>query len=153
MAPYSIFFVWSPVKTSSFSLHTMLIDGLEWCGLLVDYCDVFISCSDSHSDGTHSLQRIHWWASDGMLHFIKSVLMTTFSTSWMAWGRKHFQQIFIFGGTISLNRYKKDQQQITMQINARKRNQSQFSMQIWLSVKYTKTKKGACMLSNSGWIN
>ncbi len=30
------------------------------CGLLVDYCDVFISCLDSHSDGTHSLQRIHW---------------------------------------------------------------------------------------------
>ncbi len=24
----------------------------------------FISCLDSHSDGTHSLERIHWWASD-----------------------------------------------------------------------------------------
>ncbi len=24
----------------------------------VDYCDVFISCLVSHSDGTHSLQRI-----------------------------------------------------------------------------------------------
>ncbi len=36
----------------------MVIDGLESCGLLVDYCDVFISCLDSHSDGTHSLQRI-----------------------------------------------------------------------------------------------
>ncbi len=36
------------------------VDGLEWCGLLVDYCDVFISCLDSHSDGTHSLQSIHW---------------------------------------------------------------------------------------------
>ncbi len=41
-----------------FSLHKMLIDGLEWCGLLVDYYDVFISCLDSHSDGTHSLQSI-----------------------------------------------------------------------------------------------
>ncbi len=41
------------------------------CVLLVDYCDVFISCLDSHSDGTHSLQRIHWWASDAMLHFSK----------------------------------------------------------------------------------
>ncbi len=30
----------------------------------MDYCDVFISCLDSHSDGTHSLQRIHWWASE-----------------------------------------------------------------------------------------
>ncbi len=25
----------------------------------VDYCDVFISRLDTHSDGTHSLQRIH----------------------------------------------------------------------------------------------
>ncbi len=28
---------------------------MDWSG--VDYCDVFISCLDSHSDGTHSLQR------------------------------------------------------------------------------------------------
>ncbi len=27
---------------------------MDWSG--VDYCDVFISCLDSHSDGTHSLQ-------------------------------------------------------------------------------------------------
>ncbi len=32
-------------------------------------------CFDSHSDGTHSLQRIHWWASDVMLNFSKSVLI------------------------------------------------------------------------------
>ncbi len=32
---------------------------MDWSGLLVDYCDGFISCLDSHSDGTHSLQRIH----------------------------------------------------------------------------------------------
>ncbi len=55
--------------------HKMFIDGLEWCGLLVDYCDVFISCLDSHSDGTHSLQRIHCWASDAMPNFSKSVPM------------------------------------------------------------------------------
>ncbi len=36
---------------------------------------VFISRLDSHSDGTHSLQRMHWWASDVMLNFSKSVLM------------------------------------------------------------------------------
>ncbi len=35
----------------------------------VDLCDVFISCLDSHSDGTHSLQR------NVMLNFSKSVLM------------------------------------------------------------------------------
>ncbi len=40
-------------------LHKMLTDGLELCGLLVDNCDVFISCLVSHSDGTHLLQRIH----------------------------------------------------------------------------------------------
>ncbi len=40
--------------------------------------------SDSHSDGTHSLQSIHLWARDEMLHFSKSAEETT-STSWMAW--------------------------------------------------------------------
>ncbi len=43
---------------------------MDWSG--VDYCDVFISCLDSDSDGTHSLQSIHWLASDAMLHFSKS---------------------------------------------------------------------------------
>ncbi len=37
---------------------TSLTDGLELRGVLVDYCDVFINCLNSHSDGTHSLQRI-----------------------------------------------------------------------------------------------
>ncbi len=32
-----------------------------------------ISCLGSHSDGTHSLQRIHCWASDVRLNFSKSV--------------------------------------------------------------------------------
>ncbi len=48
---------------------------MYWCQLLVDCSNVFISCLDSHSDGTHSLQRIHWWASDAMIHFSKSVLI------------------------------------------------------------------------------
>ncbi len=43
-------------------LHKVLIDGLKTCSLLVDYFDGFISCSYYHSDGTHSLQRIQWWA-------------------------------------------------------------------------------------------
>ncbi len=57
-----------------FSLHTMLMAGLESCGILVDYCDVFISL-DSHSDGTHSLQRIYWSANDVMLIFSKTLSM------------------------------------------------------------------------------
>ncbi len=28
------------LQTRNFSLHKMLIDGLEWCGLFVEYCDV-----------------------------------------------------------------------------------------------------------------
>ncbi len=53
-------------------------------------CDVFISCLGSHSDGTHSLQRIHWWASDVILHFSKSVLMNKLIYIWMTWGWIHF---------------------------------------------------------------
>ncbi len=48
------------LQTCSFSLQKMLTNELESCGLLVDYCNVVISCLDSHSDGTHSLQRTHW---------------------------------------------------------------------------------------------
>ncbi len=73
---------------------------MDWSGLLVDYCDVFISCLDSHSDGTHSLQSIHCWDSDAMLHFSKSDEETNSSTSWMTWEWTHLQQIFIFGWTI-----------------------------------------------------
>ncbi len=64
------------LKTSWWICHTNTVFALlERCGLLVDYCDVFMSCFYTHFDGTHSLQRIHWWASDEMLHFSKSVLM------------------------------------------------------------------------------
>ncbi len=94
------------LQTRSFCLHNILTDGLECCGLLVDYCDVFISCLDSHSDGTHSLQRIHLWASDEMLHFSKSDEETNSSTFWMAWEWVHFQQILIFGWTIPLTSMK-----------------------------------------------
>ncbi len=33
------------LHTHSFSLCKTLIDGLDWCGLLVDYSDVFIGLS------------------------------------------------------------------------------------------------------------
>ncbi len=52
------------------------------CGLPVDYCDVFISCLNSHSDGTHSLQR---WVSDVMLNSSKSVLMKKKNTLHLGW--------------------------------------------------------------------
>ncbi len=68
-----------------FLLHETLIDGLESCGLLMDDCDVFISCLDPHSDGTHSLQRIHWWASDVMLKFSTSVPMKKQTHQHLGW--------------------------------------------------------------------
>ncbi len=77
------------------AFHKMLINGLELHGLLVDYCDVFISCLGSHSDGTHSLQRIYWWASDVMIHFSKS-------DEEIGWGWGHYQQILKFWWTIPL---------------------------------------------------
>ncbi len=77
------------------SHHKTLIGELESCGLLVDNCNGFISCLDSHSDGTHSLQRIHWWASDVML-FLQffSNEGTHSSTSWMAWGLSTFSFLY-----------------------------------------------------------
>ncbi len=49
------------LQTRSFLLHfKMFTDGLEWSGLLWFLSAVW-------TGGTHSLQRIHWWASDVML--------------------------------------------------------------------------------------
>ncbi len=49
---------------------------MDWSGVdCLSIIVMFISCLDSHSDGTHSLQSIHWWASDVQLHFSRSVLM------------------------------------------------------------------------------
>ncbi len=45
--------------------------GVMWWIISILYCDVFSSCLDFNSDGTHSLQRIH--SSDVMLNFTKSV--------------------------------------------------------------------------------
>ncbi len=87
----------------SFCLLQMLTDGLEWCGLLVDYCDVFISCLDSHSDGTHSLQSIHCWDTDAETHFSKSDEETNSSWSWIDWGWAQMQQMFIFWVNYAFN--------------------------------------------------
>ncbi len=85
--------------------HKMLTDGLESCGLLVDYSSyVFISCLDSHSDGTHSLQRILWWASDVILNFSKSVSMNkqTHLHLGCCKGENISSKLFIFEWTIPL---------------------------------------------------
>ncbi len=65
----------------------------------VDYYDVFISCLHSHSDGTHSLQRIHWWESDMMVNFSKSVLMKRQNHLHLGWpeGESIFSRFLLLG--------------------------------------------------------
>ncbi len=56
------------LQACSFCLLQMLTDGLEWCGLLWCFYQTLILTAPihcrasigSHSDGTHSLQSIHW---------------------------------------------------------------------------------------------
>ncbi len=71
----------------------------------MDYCHVFISCLDSHSDGTHSLQSIHWWAFDVMLQFSKSVPMNKLTfwvncsfnmPGWVQGVYFHYSKLFFF---------------------------------------------------------
>ncbi len=63
--------------------------------------------SDSHSDGTHSLQSIHCWDTDAETHFSKSDEETNSSTSRMAWkwARSHFWQNFSFNAVYTRNNY------------------------------------------------
>ncbi len=77
--------------TNRFLLDQPLMNRLE--SLFVDYCDVFISCLDTNSDGTHSLQRIHWLASDVKLNFSKPVPMKKQTLLRLARGWANFHQI------------------------------------------------------------
>ncbi len=47
-----------------------------WAGFIIVM--FLISCLDSHSDGTHSLQSIHCWDSDEMIYFSKPEEETNF---------------------------------------------------------------------------
>ncbi len=82
----------------------------ESCGLLVDYRDVFISCLDSHSDGTHSLQRVLCWASNvkwyicafvQVIHLVQIYISP--STSWKARGWVHFSKCSFLAEPLLLN--------------------------------------------------
>ncbi len=77
-------------------LHKILIDGLDSCALK------WISCLDSHSDGTHSLQMNT--ASDVMQHFSKSVLLKKQTHLHLGWPEaEHIFSIFSFN--IPLKQY------------------------------------------------
>ncbi len=49
-----------------------------WTGAL---CIIVMFLSDSHSDGTHSLQSIHYWDTDAETHFYKPDEETNSTTS------------------------------------------------------------------------
>ncbi len=83
------------LQTHRFLLHKIFIYVMLWC--IVGYFNVFISCLDSHSGGTHLLQRIHLWASDVMLNFSKSVLMKKLIHLHLGWSEGEY--IFILGWT------------------------------------------------------
>ncbi len=91
------------LQTCSFWRLKTLIDGLEWCGLL--WC--FISCLDSHYDGTHSLQSIHCWETDEMLHFSKSDEETNSATSWISQRWVIFFSKCLFLGNYSFSIFQK----------------------------------------------
>ncbi len=71
---------------------------------VLDYWNVCICCLDSHSDGTHSLQRTHWWASDIRLNFSKSVLMKKKTHLHLGWPENEyiFSKFSFFGVNYSL---------------------------------------------------
>ncbi len=67
------------LQTRNLWLHKTLTDGLEWCGLLVDYCSVLSAV------WTFILMTpIHCRASIAELHFTISDLETKSSASWTA---------------------------------------------------------------------
>ncbi len=73
------------------------MDLLETRSLWITYitCDVFIICLDSHSDGTHSTQKIHWRSrliSQNLFQWMNKVILDDLTE-----GKTHFQQIFFLG--------------------------------------------------------
>ncbi len=85
-----------------------------WTGVLWITCDVFISCLDSHSDGTHSLPLLRHWCRDTFLQiwwrnklsFITDDLrMSTLSAnvqSWVNYPCKGAQKLSIFSFLIKV---------------------------------------------------
>ncbi len=89
-----------------FYSETFVWQGINWWSG-VDYCDVFISCLDTHSDGTHSLQRIHWWVSDVMLHFSRSLPMKKQTHPHLGWPKgEYIFSKFSFLGEYSCKTWK-----------------------------------------------
>ncbi len=102
----------SKCLNDEFVSHKLVAFLKTWIDVLWITCALlwcFISCLDSYSDGTHSLQMIHCCASDEILNFSKSVLIekqTTLDLSLIPWGWVYFQQMFSFLGELVTNAVK-----------------------------------------------
>ncbi len=74
--------------------HLLSSPDVNWWTGVVWIIVMFLS--DSHSDGTHSLQSIHFWDTDAETHFYKSDEETNSSWSQMACRRSTFSGHLIF---------------------------------------------------------
>ncbi len=81
--------LWTRILVKNFLMMDLFLTNMQllssqdvnwWTGMVWIIVMFFISCLDSHSDGTHSLQSIHCWDTDAMLHFSKSDEETNSST-------------------------------------------------------------------------
>ncbi len=64
---------WKKHPNITHVFHMTLVHQLMPCEM--KSCSFFISCLEFHSDGTHSMQRMHLWTSDVMLNFSKKKLI------------------------------------------------------------------------------
>ncbi len=87
------------LQTCSVSLHKMLIDGLEWCGLRWCFYQLFGLSFWRHPFTAEDPLVNKWWNAT----LIQICSEEIKSTSGMTWGWVNHQQIFIFGWTIPLN--------------------------------------------------
>ncbi len=77
------------LQTHSFWLHKTIIDGLEWCGLLWCFYQLF-GLSFWRHPFTAEDPLVRLWCKAKFLQ-----IWWRTSTSWMAWWWAHFQLIFI----------------------------------------------------------
>ncbi len=80
--------------THSFSLHNMLIDGLEWCGLLWCFYQLFRLSFWRHPFTAEDL-LLSKWCNAKFLQICSSEEINSSTTFWMAWGWK-FSANFLF---------------------------------------------------------
>ncbi len=103
---------WFRLKCLNEGLVSGLVFSRWWTGVL---WIIVVFLSDSHSDGTHSLQGINCWDTDAETHFSKSVKKNS-----SLWCPEDEELIFIFGWSIPLIQFLHHHHQNVFNLNARK---------------------------------